>query len=483
MILNYISYAFLVLLILIGSCFNITNYPRFWYDEGVFSQVASNLARYGHYATTIISGQKFSDFNSGITTGPTVILPAAMSYKLFGISIMSGRAVSAAYLILFLCVFYFFSKRVFGENVALLSFASIFFTGFILIVIKWGRFLMGEGPAISFLFLGLFFHAKAENDDSEYDYLLSGLFYGLSILTKEYVALFLLPALALYLIFKKNILKDARKIILPLLAGILAPELIFYSFKLHFLGWPAFIGNILERKAFSEELFSPSLIPLVSLFKYYQTVVIAVCFMSYRFIKRTNTERFIKLLELIVLFNLFFFLVSGYIARYALFLVLSNTLVVYYVFDLGFIENARDLGRKVRIVFISLAVLAVIMTLVFLCRSGADRSENNDDLISMSGYLETEVPGNRLIETPEHEVAAISQKNTFHIPPGIMPTKDENKIRQYKKYDFLKINAPFLLEGDFARGLYYLVYPAEKVDKYYRKVKTIGRYTLFKRIW
>jgi hypothetical protein len=64
-----------------------------------------------------------------------------------------------------------------------------------------------------------------------------------------------------------------------------------------------------------------------------------------------------------------------------------------------------------------------------------------------------------------------------------MPTKDENKIRQYKKYDFLKINAPFLLEGDFARGLYYLVYPAEKVDKYYRKVKTIGRYTLFKRIW
>ncbi len=479
--LNFVSYALLVILILIGSCFNITNYPRFWYDEGVFSQVASNLARYGHYATTIISGQSFSDFNSGITTGPTVILPAAVSYKLFGISIMSGRVVSMAYLILFLGIFYFFTKKVFGENVALLSFASIFFTRFILIVIKWGRFLMGEVPAMSFLFLGLFFHASAEENDSEHDYLLSGLFYGLSILTKEYVALFLLPALALYLILKKNILKDARKMVLPLLIGILAPELIFYSFKIHFLGWPAFIGNVLERRVFSEELFSPSFLPLASLFKYYQPVLIAVCFMAYRVIKRTDSERFLRLLELIVLFNLFFFLVSGYIARYALFLVLSNILVVHYLFDIGLIKNARDLGRKVRIVFVSLAVLALIMTLVFLGRSGADRSENNDDLISMSGYLEKNVPDGLLIETPEYEVAAISQSNTFHMPPGIMPTKDENKIRRYKKYDFLKINAPFLLEGDFARGLYYLVYPAEKVGKNYGKVKMIGRYTLYKR--
>ena len=63
---DYIKWGLITALILISSLYYIGDYPGMWYDEGVFSNVAMNLAIYGHYATTIISGNQFNDFNSGI---------------------------------------------------------------------------------------------------------------------------------------------------------------------------------------------------------------------------------------------------------------------------------------------------------------------------------------------------------------------------------------------------------------------------------
>jgi len=467
---KYIKWGLIIALIVISCLYQISDYPRMWYDEGVFSMVAANLATYRHYATTIISGHQFLDFDPGITTGPTLILPVAAMYMLFGVNILSGRLVSIVYLAGFLIMFYLLAKKLFGEDVALLSFVSIFLTRFILIPLKWGRFVMGEVPAIFFLLLGLFLHSGAEESSRKYMYVLAGLAYGLSILTKEYVILFLFPALLLDLILSKRRMNDT---FLMLFAAMI-PVTLFYCVKFSLLGG-VFITNTLGKGSFIEEFFSPSFIPFNTLFSIYITVPIVIALALFKKIRGRNFSGAESLLLLIVIFDVLFFLVSAYIARLALFLVISNILLAYYLLDISWVKN------KIGQIFAVLALISIFIVTSFLYANARNSSENNHDLMMMKSYLEINVPAGKVIETPEYEVAALSWKNTFYMPLGMMPTRDPKKMDAFRKYDFVKSGAPYYLEGDFARGLYSVRYTREKVGKYYREQKKIGRYILYRR--
>ena len=78
----------LCVLILIGSFYNLANYPTIWWDEGIFSEAAANLVQHGRYAFTVQSPNQLNDLDFRISAGPAVILPVALAYKLFGVSLL-----------------------------------------------------------------------------------------------------------------------------------------------------------------------------------------------------------------------------------------------------------------------------------------------------------------------------------------------------------------------------------------------------------
>lgn len=63
--------------------------PPTWIDEGIITQVAQNVAHSSTYAVQI-APDKFVSAGF-VTTGPSVILPIALSLKLFGNSLLSAR--------------------------------------------------------------------------------------------------------------------------------------------------------------------------------------------------------------------------------------------------------------------------------------------------------------------------------------------------------------------------------------------------------
>jgi len=135
-------------LILVGSFYNLTNYPTIWWDEAIFSEAAANLVQHGRYAFTVQSPNQLVDFDFRISAGPAVILPVALAYKLFGVSLLSGRLVAGAYLVLTFLALFLGAQRLWGSVTALLAVALAFLGTD---VFFWGRSVLGDIPA-----LGLF---------------------------------------------------------------------------------------------------------------------------------------------------------------------------------------------------------------------------------------------------------------------------------------------------------------------------------------
>src|SRR5512145_1124704 len=79
------------LLIFFFVFFNLTRFPAPWFDEGSHLHVPKTLVQYGVYAD--ISSEGFRYYGPTIGVGPTVMLPIAGMFKLFGIGLLQARIV------------------------------------------------------------------------------------------------------------------------------------------------------------------------------------------------------------------------------------------------------------------------------------------------------------------------------------------------------------------------------------------------------
>ncbi len=107
--------------VLFCSFYNLSNYPTVWWDEGIFSDTAANLVQHGRYAFTIQSPDTLKDFDFRISAGPAVILPVALAYRLFGVSVWSGRMVAGTYLTLAFILLYLSARLLLARGPALLA--------------------------------------------------------------------------------------------------------------------------------------------------------------------------------------------------------------------------------------------------------------------------------------------------------------------------------------------------------------------------
>ena len=128
--------------------YNLSDYPTTWFDEGVHIHVPETLVRYGEYADRSSDGFRY--FGPTLGVGPTVMVPIAAAFKVFGIGLLQARLVIALYLLAALAMFYLLGRR-FGST----GFAAA--AGALLIVapsvafVETGRQVLGEVPGFFFL--------------------------------------------------------------------------------------------------------------------------------------------------------------------------------------------------------------------------------------------------------------------------------------------------------------------------------------------
>ncbi len=150
-------------MVIFCSFYNLSNFPTVWWDEAIFSETAANLVQHGRYAFTIQSPDNLKDFDFRISAGPVVILPVALAYRLFGVSVWSGRMVAGVFLVLAFALLYLSARLLLSRGTALLAvLLSLLSTG----ILDLGAQRYGRCPGSGMLFRRNFFLHKGAPGES-----------------------------------------------------------------------------------------------------------------------------------------------------------------------------------------------------------------------------------------------------------------------------------------------------------------------------
>jgi hypothetical protein len=161
-------------------------YPHIEPDETHHLIVARNIADFGVYGSGHPdTGFKwFDDYDS---VGPPVIIPVALSMKLGGMNLFSGRLVMALYFLALCVAIYGLTRPLFGSpsaTAALLLATAALGSAYL------ARSVYGEVPALFFLVAGLWLWRNAiAGQHVVLNALFAGLCFGLMILTKYFMAI------------------------------------------------------------------------------------------------------------------------------------------------------------------------------------------------------------------------------------------------------------------------------------------------------
>ncbi len=179
--------------------FHFTDTPRVWVDEGVFTEVAKNLSVHGIFGIQTAPGNFFL-MNSLLTTGYPVIVPIALSFKIFGVGIVQARLPMLVYMGLLVFSTYLFTRKRYGYWPALTA---------VLLLISFspfygnGRPVQGEVPGLAYLVLGCWLVLLWEGSDFTRKKwaAAAGFMFGLSAATKPIYLILLSVVLVATLLF------------------------------------------------------------------------------------------------------------------------------------------------------------------------------------------------------------------------------------------------------------------------------------------
>ncbi len=204
--------------------FHFTDTPRVWVDEGVFTEVARNLAWHGVPGLQTEPGN-FFPMTALLSTGYPVIFPVATSFRLFGTGIWQARLPMILYMFILAVLFYLYAKKRYGFSTAILS---------VLLLLSFspfygnGRPVQGEVPGLVFLVLGswLLLFWEGGGFKSKKWALFSGMVFGLAASTKPVYLLVLSAALIITLLLWIKKIKN-KKTVLFFGMGFFAPLILW----------------------------------------------------------------------------------------------------------------------------------------------------------------------------------------------------------------------------------------------------------------
>ncbi len=227
--------AALVIVALFFGLRELGTFPAPWADDSLFMIVAREMAAGRGYALPILEKHWLYPYTLGV--GPTLILPVAFAARLLGFSITVARLPMAGFLLGVFVTFYFFTLRMAGRNIARWA-AALLIT--LSAFVNTGKPVLGEIPAMLFLFLGLLLLQKKPTTPRS---VMAGFFLGLAVLANLSLGpLYLATGIAWLAFLFRRQWRDLRQLTMT---GVVAVATFLPWRTVEFLVSPGLINDIL----------------------------------------------------------------------------------------------------------------------------------------------------------------------------------------------------------------------------------------------
>ena len=159
----------------------LTESPPTWFDEGIYLQVAMNNALHGAQEIQLAPNSFAS--TAFVTGGYPFLKPISWSFSFFSFGVLQARLVMVLFIFACVSAFFFLSRALFGNTIALLT---------LLLLVTFpplygqGKNVLGEVPGLFFLAVFLFsVHALEKRAyEGPWWYILAGITAGLCVSTK-----------------------------------------------------------------------------------------------------------------------------------------------------------------------------------------------------------------------------------------------------------------------------------------------------------
>ncbi len=200
------------------------------FDGGMNAQVALSLVEDGRYAARY---RGLHDFDHRVQTGPTLILPVAVVYKVLGAGETVLQLPSLAYLMLLFVFATFYAGRHAGPTAAVLTAILILQTPRLF---DFGLRLYGEVPALVFFLAALLLLDCMTSRPGRSIAMAAGAAFGLSVLTKIMMLISVAGLGMAFVVDRWLLRRTSVRSWGSILAGFVLVHLPFEAYKLATLG-------------------------------------------------------------------------------------------------------------------------------------------------------------------------------------------------------------------------------------------------------
>lgn len=480
---------------------NLTDYPLTWFDEGSHLHVPKTLIRFGVYADYSRDGFRY--FGPTIGVGPTVMLPIAAVFSVFGVGLLQARVVMALYLVGAVAAFYGLARLLGGPRLAAAAAALLVATPG-LGLLEYGRQVLGEVPGLLFMTAGFVVWFSTWERAGWGRLIAAGVFFGLAVVTKNQYLLALAPTLLFAWLANLLYYRSApqRAFLVPgaLTAGV---YLLWQLYVVVFLGPSTASENLaLLREAtagaalvFSPDLMQRGLLELVGYKVFFGLLFPVLAYGVTAALPRDRAGHQWAILLALAVVNLVWYVTASISwLRYAFpALAVACLFVARFFQDLtgDFRLDVSALIKSVRTralpqplawraLWLGWLAFMIAAPLAQAVRDIARPGLNSP--LAMAGYLRDHVPADAWVETWEPEMGFLTDHDYNFPPPSLLP-KAVSHIWQGGPppadfYDFTRPEPPpYVLVGGFARWVG--VYPDDVLQARYSLMTQIGAYELY----
>lgn len=473
-------------------------YPAFWFDEGYKANAARTLAELGRFASRSAGG--LIPYDPGISGGPADIGAMALSFTLFGVQVMAARAPAVCFGLVALVALYGLVGRLHGPRTAVLTclwvLAAPPFDGVSFVLL--GRQALAEVPALSLLLCGLYVHQRASRRaplrGPVTAALLTGVLWGLAILSRQQWALTLGPALLVWVVLPVDWRSPGwphrlRRALLPVL--LMAGTVMAWK-AVEYLDSPA--GLRAENLAMAFEATRTNLFTGLWGRRLTGTAWLMVAMMAgaaavaagWVYVRRgsvpADQRRFhVFLATGLCAHAVWFALFSVGWPRYAFpgvfFALVAMAIVSAEV-------CGRVASRRPALRFAAWLAACAVLGAAALAQAPGPATMRADAAGEMAAAVTSLVPPDAIIESWEAELGALIGPERVHAPDQRylfaairMRSHEGRPIALH--YDLLQRNPAFLIRGPFAALA--RIYDEARLAECFRAVMTVEPYTLFER--
>jgi len=525
--------ALLVALIVIApflAFYNLGINPRPWHDEGSYLSLAKTLVQDGVYAVRSLEG--YQSFGAVQSVGPTVVIPIALSFKLFGVGLVQGRLVAGLFILFTLAVFYLSGQTLFGRRTALIAVILLLASpavGFLL----YGRPAFGEIPALGFLLAGWLVWTRGVRSNRWWLFPVAGLLVGSAMVTKSQYVLVGFGALGLLVViellyYRQGLFKSL--IVVGLVAAVCVAA--WWIWQRLYFGAADFQANAAKLRELASYTTGfrlhttieaiKSLVGLGSGYFYFFWGFLALIYGGFLCLPRKKDSVILAFPFLFACVWLAYF--TFWIIPWSRYLLPAAAITALFVAKLcndlldGFLASRQDLKDDLRQATASrlvltpralttLGTLVALLSLALMTgyhlqriiRSDVmDRSGNEAVLVvsppqlgspnRMADLLNAKIDKSAIIETWERELGVLTD-HQYHFPDQLLLAQADDFIYHGGERNYVlgadyfsRLRPQYVIEGWYAR--FNRIYDIDYLQKHGSLVETVGdgvwRYDIYK---